>query len=238
MLVMKRLKQTVLTTHLLKVTFTALLLGGFTLAQQPLFAAEMPCVKEVCIGDDLNKLQSIKFKPVNPARAQGMSKRKQIDRAEIYGNTQSAELPAYLVLGEFDENALDDMTKIKTACHPLNSLAGVYVSDSGYKTSVHVGLWPDKSGNMKWLVKGISRTYEGMKSRNENDQLIQDLQEKYAKWDVRTVGQPKPGQAGMMLVPLREPILTLFMAPTTEAIQEDNYKKNPLCKPSKKINLD
>lgn len=235
---MKQLKQSVFTTHLLKVTLTVLLLGGFMSAQQPLFAAEMPCVKEVCIGDDLNKLQSIKFKQVDPARAQSVSKRKQIDRAEMYGSTQSAELPAYLVLGEFDENALDDMTKIKAACHPFNSLEGVYVSDSGYRTSVQVGLWPDKSGNMKWLVKGISRAYKGMESRSESNQLIQDLQEKYAKWDVSKVGQPKPGQAGMMLIPVRETILTLFMAPTAEAIQVDNYKKNPLCKPLKKINLD
>lgn len=233
---MKQPTQAIRTSRLFKVALTIMLFGALMEAQPPL-AAEMPCVKEVCIGDGLDKLRGIPFKAINPERAQRVSKRKQIDRAEMYG-LQSAELPAYLALGEFDENALDDMAKIKAACHPLNGLEGTYVSESGYRTNVQVGLWPDKSGNMKWLVKGISRAYKGMKSRSESNQLVQDLQQKYAKWDMNKVGQPKSGEAGVMLIGVREPIMSLFLAPTPEAIQVDNYKNNSLCKPSKAINLD
>lgn len=231
---MKQQKQVISS---LKLALSTLLLGGSLLAQS-VFATEMPCFKEVCIGDDLSKLHGITFKPVNPERAERLSKRKLIDRAEMYGNFQGKDLPAYLALGEFDENALGDMEKIKVACHPFNSLEGSYVTESGYKTGVIVALWPDKSGNMKWLVKGLSRAYKGVQSKSEADQLIQDLHEKYAKWDVTKVGQPKPGNGSMMLIPLHEPILTLTMAPTQESVQMDNYKKNPLCKPAKKMSLD
>jgi len=225
---------------MIKLLKKSLLLAVFSLASisQPLFAAEMPCLKEVCIGDDLSKLRGINFKPVNPERAKKVSKKKQADRAEMFGKQPGANVPAYLTIGAFDENALDDMATIKAACHPLNSLEGDYVSESGYKTNVIVALWPDKSGNMKWLVKGLSRAYKGVQSRGESDQLMQDLREKYAQWDIAKVGQPKPSNAGMMLIPLREPILTLTLAPTPEVLQTENYKKNPLCKPSKKMSLD
>lgn len=234
---MKQQKQAFWAISTFKMALSALLFGGIVLAQ-PLFAADMPCMKEVCIGDGLDKLRGIKFQPVNPERAERVSERRRIERTEMFGDFQGAAAPAYVVLGEFDENLLDDIAKIKTACHPLNGLEGTYVSESGYRTTVTIGLWPDKSGNMKWLVKGIGRGYKGVKPGSESNQLIQDLQKKYAKWDKDKVGLPKDGQAGMMLVPVHEPILTLFLAPTSVAIQADNYKKNPLCKPAKKINLD
>lgn len=234
---MKQQKPTFWTNNLFKMTLAGLLFVGITSAQ-PLLAAEMPCVKEVCIGDGLDKLRGVPFKAVNLERAQRLSERRRIEHAEMFGGFQAETAPAYILLGEFDVNALGDMAKIKTACHPLNGLEGTYVSESGYRTNVQVALWPDKSGNMKWLVKSISRAYKDVKSGNESNQLIQDLQQKYAKWDMGKVGQPKPGQAGMMLVPVHEPILTLILAPTAEVISPDNYKKNPLCKSSKKVNLD
>lgn len=205
---------------------------------QPLFAAEMPCVKEVCIGDGLDKLRSIKFQPVNTSRVEKLSKRKRADRVEKYGGFKDTQPPDFLILAEFDENALDDIAKIKAACSPLNELNGIYISESGHKTNIHLALWPDKSGNMEWLVKGIGRAYKGLQSRGEADQLIQDLREKYAKWDTGKVGQPKPWEAGMMLVPVREPVMTLFLAPSLEVIYADAYKKNPLCKPTRRINVD
>lgn len=233
---MAQVKQAVWTADLFKWSLSGLFFCVAMLAQ-PLFAADMPCVKEVCIGDDLNKLRGIKFQPINSARLERVSKRRMIERAEMYGY-QNTDLPAYLALGEFDESVLTEMEKIKAACHPRNLLEATYISDSGYKTGVQVGLWPDKSGNMKWLVMGVSRAYKGIDSSSERDQLVQDLHEKYAQWDTSKVGQPKPGQAGMMLVPVRAPLMTLFLAPTIEAIQVENYKKNPQCKPAKKISLD
>ena len=234
---MTQQKTNIWAINLCGIALYAILFGGSTFAL-PLMAADMPCVKEVCIGDDLSKLHGIKFQSVNASRAEKVSTRKRIQRTEMYGKFQQTELPAYMVLGEFDENILDEMAKIKVACSPANGLDGTFVSDSGYKTSVQVALWPDKSGNMKWLVKGISRAYKGVQSGSETEQLIQDLREKYAKWDMGKVGQPKPGQAGMMLIPVHEPILTLILAPTAEVISPDSYKKNPLCKSSKKVNLD
>ncbi len=228
-------------THYFEEIFKVILL--FALASsmafsESLLAADMPCVKEICIGDGLDKLRGIKFQPVNPSRVERVSKRKQADRAEMYGGFQGTQPPAFLMLAEFDENSLDEIAKIKVACHPYNQLEGAYVSESGHKTNIQIALWPNKTGEMKWLVKGISRAYKGLESRGESDQLIQDLREKYAKWDMGKVGQPKSGSAGMLLVPLKEPILTLILAPTAEMIQADMYKKNPLCKPTKRTNLD
>lgn len=220
------------------IKFLQLFLLSAGIAFSPVtFAAEMPCVKEVCLGDGLDKLRGIKFKPVNSARAEKLSARKRADRAELFG-FQGGEAPAYVLLGEFDENVLSDMGNIKTACRYSNVLEGAYVSESGHKTNVQVSIWPDKSGNMKWVVKGISRAYKGLQSRGESEQLIQDLREKYAQWDAAKNGQPKPGNAGMMLIPLREPVLSLMLAPTAEMIQAEIYKNNPLCKPAKKVNLD
>ncbi len=205
---MKQQKETFSAINLYKFALLALILG--LNVSQPLLAAEMPCVKEVCIGDDLNKLRGIKFQPVDESRVAIVNKRKQTDRAEIYGKFDGSEVPASLILGKFDENTLDEMAKMSVACSPANGLEGTYISESGYKTNIHVALWPDSSGNMKWLVKSISRAYKGLQSRNETNRLIQGLREKYAKWDIAYLGQPKPGFAGMSLLPVREPILSLF----------------------------
>lgn len=233
---MKNLKHNLICSTFKKLSLSAAL-GFVVLSTQTLQAAEMPCVKELCIGDGLDKLHGINFQPVNIERVNKLSARKKADRSHMYGH-QGKDPSTYILLGKFDKNALSDMANIKTACTPNNGLEGVYESESGHKTTVQVAMWPDQSGNMRWLVKSISRAYKGIESRSESDELIQSLNEKYAKWHIGKVGQPKPGNAGMLLVPVREPAISLFLAPTAEVIQSTNYKTNPLCKPTKTTNLD
>lgn len=195
-------------------------------------ADNFPCVKEVCIGDSLDKLRKINWQPINYSlkRLERMRESERARRTKTYQGFDN-DTPSYLIFREFDRDLLDEMSLIKIACEP-NQLKGIFVSDAGHKTQVFVSLMHNgDSTNMVWRVSAINRTYQNLTDKSQRKQLHHDLNERYGKYF-----NPKPGEAGVLIVPSGKDT-TLSMSWTYAAINP-RYGQHASCDRPRKINLD
>lgn len=199
----------------------------------PIHAADkFPCVKEICIGDRLEKLHEIDWQPINYSlkRLERMGKSERARRTKTYKGFDN-DTPSYLIFREFDRDLLDDMSRVKIACEP-NQLEGIYVSDAGHKTQVFVSLMPSEdSGSMVWRVSGINRVYQGLTDNAQRKQLHQDLNERY-----REYFSQKLGDANVLIVPSGNQT-TLSMSWYYAGKNHPNWQHSS-CEKPKKISLD
>ncbi|PKO46192.1 MAG: hypothetical protein CVU29_06560 [Betaproteobacteria bacterium HGW-Betaproteobacteria-22] len=196
-------------------------------------ASDFPCVKEVCVGDGLDKLRAIDWHPVHytQKRVERIRKDERARRAKTYRGFSRDGVPSYLIVRVFDNDLLDDMAGVKIACSP-NALVGSFSSEGGHKTDVHVSLLPSNDAdNMVWRVTSINRVYKGLESPSQRKQLHQELNARYGKHL-----NPKPGESGVLIVPMgKETTLSLHWV---DVARNKNYGKHPQCEQSQNISID
>lgn len=195
--------------------------------------SDLPCVKEVCIGDGLDGLRDIEWYPVNYSaeRLQRMRKSERARRARTYRDDGFSDngAPSYLVLREFDGDVLDDMARVKVACE-MNELVGAYISSGGNKTSVTVSLMPSRGGeSMTWRVTGISRTFEGVDDRSQLVRIEKELNARYGKFS----GRYEPGAVAYVFVPGHKSVMVLKQAWPSSLVFA-----HPSCQSSRLISVD
>lgn len=195
-------------------------------------AIDFPCVKEVCIGDRLEKLRDINWQPINYSlkRLERMRKSDRARRTKTYKGFDN-DTPSYLIFREFDSDLLEDMSRVRIACEP-NQLEGVFVSDAGHKTQVFVSLLPSgNSGTMTWRVTGINRIFQGLSDNDQRKQLHQDLNERYSKYFSQKVG-------GANVLIVQSGNQTSLSMNWNYAVYNPQNWQHPSCERPKKIILD
>lgn len=200
----------------------------------PLHAAsDFPCVKEVCIGDGLDKLRRIDWQPVQYTqnRIERIRKDERARRAKTYRGFGNDDVPSYLIVRVFDNDLLDDMARVKIACKP-NALVGSFNSEGGHKTDIHVSLLPSNDADsMVWRVTSINRVYKGLDNSSQRKQLHQELNARYGKYL-----NPKPGESGVLIVPIgKETTLSLNWV---DVARNQKYGKHPQCEQPQNISID
>lgn len=131
-------------------------------ADKPPFLNAMPCVAEVCIGDDARNLGDIPWETaLNPANDVPLSRSRLSDEAlaslgdVLEGDDDAVrKLAPYWYLHRLDKVALDALGKIRALCANVNisdRMTGTYRSKQGYLTeSVSNRCPPKRVCDSRW----------------------------------------------------------------------------------------
>jgi len=221
-----------------RLPFVLASLGALAWPVSSLATPELPCIREVCVGDSLDRLKGIDWQPVNYSlkRLERMGKALRARRTRTYEGFDGDETPAFVILREFDGSTLDNLSNIRTACEP-NEMVGTFISGGGHKTQVHVSLLPEDdagrmNGQMRWRVKAITRLFRSLDSRQQRERVFSELNARYGKFS----SAPKPGEGGYLLAPAgKDAVVTLFLG---EGEYLARFKRNAYCGTPSKISID
>lgn len=145
------------------------------------------CVKEICLGDGIDKLKKIKWKKVEGLTSPTM--KKQIiagSLAHYKGNLEASWV--YLHAKQFDSNTLKTLHQVKAVCNGFSKfLIGEYISEGGNPTRIEIMLIPTSfSGNaQEWKVSSIQRRYPKAVSEQQRASINSKLKKKYAAFDYK-----------------------------------------------------
>jgi hypothetical protein len=132
----------------------------------------MPCVEEVCVGDDVLKLEHVAWQPaVNPTNGQPLSEsrasRMYTDRLKVILRGDEAAIEAvapYWYLRRFDSEGFRVLAGVRAVCEDLGvagRLRATYIDRQGRMTEVHFEpVSSDEGKSQRFLVVAI-RSYVG-----------------------------------------------------------------------------
>lgn len=144
----------------------------------------LPCVKEICLGDGIEQLKTIRWKQAVlegrwTGRIYGGMSRDAVPR--VYKGDTS-KVVKYLTQGYFDSNALVNLGAIKVNCGSSQDLLGTYTSKDGNETEVYIALLPDPVGEsleQNWRVIGIERKFKPAITKQQKKELTDAIEERY-----------------------------------------------------------
>lgn len=200
-------------------------------------SVEMPCIKEICLGDGLEKLQGISWEPMP-----NMGYTYDASVVAKWGYNQKAEkIINWLAAGRFDAQTLPLLGGI-TWCGPNyapnsdldSSLKGKFKSESGHDTTVYIKLIPSANNpaEQNWKVVAIGRSYR-YSSNEQREQLENDLRKQYdAVLSMQDQEHPEKVPVIAQLTSSPQLFFQLNPLPTRA-----DYQKHPACAQSK-VGLD
>jgi len=172
-------------------------------------AKDWPCVPELCLGDGIEKLASMKWDRAKVPRIvkdQGvhpggvtLSDFGLKALAALYQGDIAAAAP-YLVKRSFDGDALGPLSRVIASCVP-EKLYGTYISPDGRPTTVGIAMMP-REGTQQWRVVEITKEILGSVSPAQKDMVREDLRNKYSRWerDLAADTSPRQGKAQARVV--------------------------------------
>lgn len=211
----------------------------------------LPCVAEICVGDGLAEMAKVPWERAKLPFASLASKqtiymsdekvsqgRADLIRADYRGDLGKA-MP-YLDGKGFDAAALPALARVTAVCSSDQTLRGTYMSPSGHPTSVLISLtsYGGSTDQQRWMVTSISRDYPSAVSREQKDEIENELKSRYADFRrgnkrVRN-SKPVPAQFSNTFGSVYGFQLTMFLG-----LEEGNrLKQHPLCGGSNKVKVD
>lgn len=193
----------------------------------------MPCVTEICIGDNLDRLKTIDWDAVTNRPASPIKKQEYLP--PIY-NRYPDRISDYLYRGTFDRTIISHLQGMTSACK-AHDLIGSYTSPSGHTTKVTIRLTPDVTGKQSWKVIIISRIIGGELNREELQQAFLLMDKKYSEFDYQH--KPPKEWAGLyMRMFIGHPAFVLqLQLPTPDKLRK-LYRMNPGCKAGNSFNIN
>lgn len=204
--------------------------GTPALAEEPL-----PCVGEVCLGDDVSRLGSIAWTSASDAAARPITAR-QMQRLETIYRGRYDDMAPYLLRGAFDKRILGALGNIQAACRP-HDLIGQYLSEGGNPTRVTIRLLPDEAGRQTWRVVAIHREFPEATSRRQQEEVRQKLETRYGRYDMHR-RSPQPGEASYLYAWIGRPTMLLTLTLPPPSVMEDRHAKHPLCGKAPRLSID
>lgn len=194
----------------------------------------MPCVGEICIGDDIQSLSKVKWqpsttmligKPLSSMTNTGALVQEWKGKVAPSAHGFLPDAVPYLSQKTFDNNGISKLSKIKGFCDriPLD-LTGKFKSESGYETSVGVNVepGPDPSSQALRVIR-IIRSYPQSMTIAQRKELQEQFKQRYASIPVPYVGKmtdPTWKFEGTEL---------WLMGPTNYGVKIDALKQYPGC---------
>lgn len=121
----------------------------------------MPCIEEVCIGDDLNNLGHINWRSAEPYIKSASSK---VPRNLAIGNAADIKAFApYWNSRNLDTKGIKILSHIKGFCIPplLNTFSADYLNKAGKQVILSIGISPSPDGKtQRWIVRDIFKTID------------------------------------------------------------------------------
>ncbi len=141
-----------------------------------------PCVAELCLGDTLGQLNTIRWNSVPRSRA--LTSEITVSWEETLsgwfrGDVRQA-VP-YLAVHAFDGNALLALTGVTNSCD-IEKLYGTYMSAHGNPTRVAIALLPGRGASEEWTVVEITREIRSTGSLDQREAVVKALKRKYMHW--------------------------------------------------------
>lgn len=153
------------------------------------------CIKDVCIGDDVKDLKSIKFNAartdIGDNRLLSSMKSSNNDVAKFIATYMSSatksvspEIVKYFVFNKFDSNVIDMLTKEKGFCKTNGDLAGTFVTESGIRTTLYINIRVENDYTQQsWRVVGIRQNFPNDMTWAQREQMTKIFLERYKQRD-------------------------------------------------------
>jgi len=199
----------------------------------------MPCVEEVCVGDDVLELAHVAWQPaVNPTNGQPLSEsrtsRMYTDRLKIILRADDAAIEAvapYWYLRRFDAEGFRVLASIRAVCEDLGvsgRLRATYMDRQGRATEVHFEPVPsDDAKSQRFLVAAIRSYVGGDTDASRLKRIGAELVAPYQGFN--TFGSPNKPAAAWVPHARRGPNLTL-LAPTGDPHERTSkLREHPEC---------
>jgi hypothetical protein len=189
-------------------------------AATPSVRAGMPCVDEVCVGDDVLELTGVAWQPaVNPANGRPLSESRtsrmytQRLKTILRGADAAIEAVApYWYMRQFDAEGFRRLAGIRAVCEDLGvsgRLRATFMERHGRKTEVHFEPVPSGDGkSQRFLVAAIRIDVDRDTDSSSLDAIGAELTAKYKGYD--TYGSPTKPAAVWVAHASRGPHLTLL----------------------------
>ena len=134
-----------------------------------------PCLREVCLGDDISKLKGIKWEAVDTRGAVRLNiGREWNDRVIAVPYVKKMVTP-YIALRAFDGKAIAALSQAAVCDDRFLFLTGKYKSRSGQETEVAIEPFPSEDGSsQRFLVTHVRRIFSG----NFTEEQMNDLRNK------------------------------------------------------------
>lgn len=198
----------------------------------------MPCVEEVCVGDDVLKLANVAWQPaVNPTNGQPLSEsrasRMYTDRLKVILRGDDAAIEAvapYWYLRRFDAEGFRVLAGIRAVCEDLGvsgRLRATYIDRQGRTTEVHFApVSSDESKSQRFLVAVIRSYVGGDVDPSRLKRIGAELLAQYQGFN--TYGSPTKPAAAWVPHARRGPNLTL-LAPIGDPREPTKLREHPEC---------
>lgn len=153
------------------------------------------CIKNVCVGDDIQNLKSIKFElarmDIGDHRPYSQIKVTSNDINKVVKEfmaprvkTISPEIVKFYWERKFDNTSIDILTKEKGFCKPIGDLTGSFVTDSGVRTSIYINIRVENNYTQQtWRVVGIRQHFSADMTYEQKKQLNNTFFERYKQRD-------------------------------------------------------
>jgi hypothetical protein len=162
-------------------------------ADNPPVRAGLPCLRQVCVGDDLPRVLSIPWEPVTLAAGPASSSANQgssspLERLRTILRADEATLERiapYWSHRMFDATGLDALGQVRAVCHDLGVWMrpqATYVNDHGHTTIVTFEPVPSiDSQTQRFRVATVTRIYPEDTSEDELARIGREIAVKYGE---------------------------------------------------------
>jgi hypothetical protein len=206
----------------------------------------LPCVAEICIGDGLAELATVKWdkakrpSPMPTPQYVDTIPLKPEDLAVVQKVFPGAGRPvaAYLRIEAFDQKAIPLLKDVKAACRQ-SELTGTFTSSGGNPTTVKVALLPDKTDTslQRWAVTSIFRTFPDARSQTQQADIRKQLDERYGHFTFR-----RQRDVNAMYTVNRDPFMSgrygFALSMIEDLKDQERYRLHPACGGANKVSID
>jgi hypothetical protein len=155
--------------------------------------AGLPCLRQICVGDDLPRVLSISWEPVTLAAGPASSSTNQ-SSSSAFGRLRTflradeailERIAPYWSHRMFDATGLDALGQVQAVCHDLGVWMrpqATYVNDDGYTTIVTFEPVPSiDSKRQRFRVATVTRIYPQDTSEDELVRIGSEIAAKYGE---------------------------------------------------------
>jgi hypothetical protein len=145
----------------------------------------MPCIAEVCIGDDIKSLKHIQWKSIDLTDIAPQYLRK-IDNLAIGTPADIKAFTPYWNARVVDKKAILILSRLKAVCKTSSynrPLRGQYIAKNGKPVSVTFSIIPspDRKSQRIVVTRIFKLLHEGQMTTQQSNDLIQAIKKQYAE---------------------------------------------------------
>jgi hypothetical protein len=197
-----------------------------------------PCVKEVCIGDNLFDLTAINWQPVDKLIIKERNRR--IPNGVMLGNPMTIKpIAPYWYSGKIDAKGIKLLSRISGFCEASpNPLVGTYKSESGKQVFVNFELVGTQGGKtQEFIVSSISTVLPDTHNltMNQWEMLRRDVDLKYPELLDRS---PYNGLPYVTVGGMWDKSINLWSPPLRGLQTKDVLRNFPGCDGNRPIGID